>query len=61
MNIGAMTVVLFGLMLVGLALGLPLAFVLGGIGAIATFFFWGHKPFLPLSPAPLARCSPSCW
>jgi tripartite ATP-independent transporter DctM subunit len=43
MNIGAMTVVLFGLMLVGLALGLPLAFVLGGIGAIATFFFWGPQ------------------
>lgn len=43
MNIGAMTAVLFGLMLVGLALGLPLAFVLGGIGAIATFFLWGPQ------------------
>ncbi len=43
MNIVEVTVVLFGLMLVGLALGLPIAFVLGGIGAISTFFLWGPQ------------------
>lgn len=52
MNIGAMTAVLFGLMLVGLALGLPLAFVLGGIGAIATYFLWGpHALFAIIARA----------
>ena len=43
MNIGEITAVLFGFMLVGLVLGLPIAFVLGGIGAISTFFLWGPQ------------------
>lgn len=43
MNIGLITVLLFGFLLVGLALGLPLTFTLGGIGTIAIFFLWGPQ------------------
>ena len=37
----ALTLVLFGSMFLLLALGLPLTFVIGSIGALATFFLWG--------------------
>ncbi len=43
MSIVGITAILFSLMVVGLALGLPIAFVLGGIGAISTFFLWGPQ------------------
>ena len=33
--------IMFSLMLVGLLLGHPLAFVLGGVGAIIGFVGWG--------------------
>jgi tripartite ATP-independent transporter DctM subunit len=34
------TILLFGLILVGIALGIPIAFVLSGIGVIFTFILW---------------------
>ena len=37
----ALTLVLFGSMFLLLALGLPLTFVIGSIGALATYFLWG--------------------
>jgi len=41
-----MTIVLFSLLLIGIAAGLPIAFVLSGIGAVFTFFLWGPKGLL---------------
>ena len=35
------TTVLFSILIIGLVLGLPIAFVLGGIGVIFTFLLWG--------------------
>jgi tripartite ATP-independent transporter DctM subunit len=43
MDIGTITVVIFGLMLVLLATGLPVSFALGGIALIFIYFLWGHK------------------
>jgi tripartite ATP-independent transporter DctM subunit len=40
------TVILFGGLLLGLATGLPIAFVLAGIGIIGTFFLWGPQGLL---------------
>ena len=37
----ALTLVLFGSMFLLLALGVPLTFVIGSIGALATYFLWG--------------------
>ena len=37
----AVTVILFAALLFMLALGLPLTFILGGIGAIGCYFLWG--------------------
>ena len=41
MDTGTVTVLLFAAMAVGLISGLPIAFVLGSIGVVFTFFFWG--------------------
>ena len=46
MSIELITVLLFSTMLVLLALGLPLAFALGGTGVIFIFFLWGPVALL---------------
>jgi tripartite ATP-independent transporter DctM subunit len=43
MSIELITILLFGALLLFLALGLPLAFVLGGVGMVGCYFLWGSK------------------
>jgi tripartite ATP-independent transporter DctM subunit len=45
MSIGVLTLLFFGSLLLFLALGLPLAFVLGGVSVIFLYFTWGLKSF----------------
>ena len=43
MDIGILTLVIFGLMLILLATGMPVSFALGGLALIFTYFLWGPK------------------
>ena len=43
MSIEMITVLLFGALILLLALGLPLAFVMGGVGVVGSYFLWGDK------------------
>jgi len=43
MSIELMTVLLFGSLIVFLALGLPLAFVMGGVGVVGSYLLWGDR------------------
>ncbi|MGB9698054.1 MAG: TRAP transporter large permease [Thermodesulfobacteriota bacterium] len=43
MSIELITILLFGALILFLALGLPLAFVLGGVGVVGCYFLWGSK------------------
>ena len=43
MSIEIITILLFGSLVLFLALGLPLAFVLGGVGMGGCYFLWGSK------------------
>lgn len=43
MSIELITILLFGALVFFLALGLPLAFVLGGVGMVGCYFLWGSK------------------
>ncbi|MGQ9695910.1 MAG: TRAP transporter large permease [Thermodesulfobacteriota bacterium] len=43
MSIEITTLLLFGALVLFLALGLPLAFVLGGVGMVGCYFLWGSK------------------
>ena len=43
MSIELITILIFGSVVVGLALGLPLAFALGGVAVVFTFFLWGPE------------------
>ncbi len=43
MSIELTTIILFGALIFFLALGLPLAFVLGGVGVVGCYFLWGSK------------------
>ncbi|MBI5966695.1 MAG: TRAP transporter large permease subunit, partial [Deltaproteobacteria bacterium] len=43
MSIEVITLLLFGGLILLLALGLPLAFVLGGVGMVGCYFLWGSK------------------
>ncbi len=43
MSIELVTILLFGALILFLALGLPLAFVLGGVGIVGCYFLWGEK------------------
>ncbi|NWF54228.1 MAG: TRAP transporter large permease subunit [Syntrophaceae bacterium] len=43
MSIELITLLLFGALILFLALGLPLAFVLGGVGLVGCYFLWGSK------------------
>jgi len=45
-GIGLLTVMLFGLLIVALFMGLPLAFALGGTAVIFTILFWGPNSLL---------------
>lgn len=45
MSVGLLTLLFFGSLLFFLALGLPLAFVLGGVSVIFLYFTWGLKSF----------------
>jgi tripartite ATP-independent transporter DctM subunit len=42
-SIELITVLLFGALVLFLVLGLPLAFVLGGVGVVGSYFLWGSK------------------
>ena len=43
MSIEMITLLLFGALILFLVLGLPLAFVLGGVGMVGCYFLWGSK------------------
>ena len=43
MSIEIITVLLFGALILFLALGLPLAFVLGGVGVVGSYLLWGDR------------------
>lgn len=43
MSIEIITVLLFGALILLLALGLPLAFVLGGVGVVGSYLLWGDR------------------
>jgi len=43
MELWLVTVILFGCLFLGLATGLPIAFVMAGIGVVGTFFMWGPR------------------
>lgn len=43
MSIELITIIMFGSLLVGLVLGLPLSFLLGGIAVVCTYFLWGPE------------------
>jgi len=43
MSIELITLLLFGSLILFLALGLPLSFVLGGVGMVGCYFLWGSK------------------
>ncbi|MDI6753017.1 MAG: TRAP transporter large permease subunit [Thermodesulfobacteriota bacterium] len=43
MSIEVITLLLFGAIILFLVLGLPLAFVLGGVGLVGCYFLWGSK------------------
>jgi len=43
MSIELVTILLFGALIFFLALGLPLVFVLGGVGVAGCYFLWGSK------------------
>ena len=43
MSIELITILLFGALILFLVLGLPLAFVLGGVGVVGSYFLWGNK------------------
>ena len=43
MSIELITLLLFGALLLFLVLGLPLGFVLGGVGMVGCYFLWGSK------------------
>lgn len=46
MSIELLSVLLFGSLLLGLVLGLPIAFVMGGVGIVGTWILWGTKALL---------------
>lgn len=43
MSIEVLTLLIFGLLLLALAMGLPVVFSLGGIAVVATYFLWGPQ------------------
>jgi len=53
-SIGAITAIIFGCMILGLSLGLPVAFVLGGVAIVFSFFLWGPASLLNVPLATVA-------
>jgi tripartite ATP-independent transporter DctM subunit len=49
MSIELITLLLFGAIIILLCLGLPLAFVLGGVGAVGCYLLWGDKGLFLIS------------
>ena len=49
MSIELTSVVLFGTLLLFLAMGLPLAFVLGGVAVVFTYFLWGPEALFAIA------------
>lgn len=49
MSIELITILLFGAIIILLAFGLPLSFVLGGVGAVGCFLLWGDKGLYMIS------------
>jgi len=45
-NVGLVTLLMFGSLVVGLSLGLPVSFVLGGVAVIFSFLLWGPASLL---------------
>ena len=43
MSIELVTIIMFGSLIIGLVLGLPLTFLLGGIAVVCTYFLWGPQ------------------
>jgi tripartite ATP-independent transporter DctM subunit len=43
MSIELITILLFGALILFLALGLPLAFVMGGVGVVGSYLLWGDR------------------
>lgn len=43
MSIELVTLIMFGSLIIGLVLGLPLAFLLGGIAVVCTYLLWGPQ------------------
>ncbi len=54
MDVGLITIIMFGSLAAGLALGLPLAFALGGLAMVFTFFLWGPDALYVIAPRFLA-------
>ncbi len=57
MSVGAVSAIIFVSMLLGLSLGLPVAFVLGGVAIVFSFFLWGPISILnvPLATVGLMK------
>lgn len=55
MNIGLITVLLFGTILVVLATGLPLSFALAAVGLVFAYFLWGPNSLLVAVTAPYSQ------
>lgn len=57
MSVGVVSAIIFVSMLLGLSLGLPVAFVLGGVAIVFSFFLWGPNSILnvPLATVGLMK------
>jgi len=55
MSVGFVTLLLFGMMLVLLATGLPLAFALGSTALVVAYFLWGPGSMMIAVTAPYAQ------
>jgi len=51
MDITTITILLFGCMFILLATGIPVAFALGGVGLVFTYFLWGPKALMTIAYA----------
>ncbi len=51
MDIGAVTLLIFGSMFLLLSTGLPVAFALGGLALVFTYFLWGPEALMTVSYA----------
>lgn len=54
MDVGLITIIMFGSLLAALLLGIPLAFALGGVAMVFTFSLWGPDALYVIAPRFLA-------